>query len=312
LQGISALRVLVTGASGFVGQWAVKSLLDRGARVFASSHHEFSWPASVTPCKGDLLDPCHVRRLLEDARPDIILHLAWNVEHGRFWTALDNLDWASATINLARAATNAGVSRFVGVGTCFEYLWPDECDCDEIVTPIEPTTLYAVAKDSVRRLLEELREFSFAWARLFYLYGPSEHEQRLVASLAKNLAQGRPAPLSHGLAIRDILDVRDAGAALAALALSHVRGPVNIASGEGVSVASIAERLGRISGRPDLIEYGVLPDRADEPRRIVAAIRRLREEVKFEPTHSLDDGLADAYSWWCARTGARSHRNPSD
>ena len=94
------------------------------------------------------------------------------------------------------------------------------------------------------------------------------------------------------------MHTRDAGAALAALALSDVAGAVNIASGEGVSIASIAERLGGIAGRPDLIRIGALPDREGEPPRIVADVRRLRDEVGFRPSLTLQEGLADTYSWW--------------
>lgn len=251
-----------------------------------------------------MLAPDCPARLVDTVRPDAILHLAWNVEHGKFWTARDNLDWVAASLKLARAALDRGVRRFVGVGTCFEYRWPDDGNCDELTGEIAPTTLYAVAKDATRRVLAELNDMSFAWGRLFHLYGPFEHEQRLVASLASRLARGEKAPMSQGLATRDFLDARDAGAALAALALTDVRGAVNIASGEGVSIASIAGRLGAISGRPDLIERGALPDRPGDPPRIVASTRRLREEVGFAPARTLDDGLAQTYAWWRERAEA--------
>jgi nucleoside-diphosphate-sugar epimerase len=296
------LRILVTGASGFIGRWAVKSLVDRGAQVHALSLRSHAWIPQVVAHAGNLLDPRYVRQLVEETRPDTILHAAWNVEHGKFWTAPESIDWAGATLTLARAALDLGVRRFVGVGTCFEYRWPDDANCDELGTAIDPTTLYAVAKDASRRVVEALDGLSFAWARLFYLYGPFEHERRLVASLARSLARNEPALLTQGLAIRDFLDVRDAGDALAALVLSNVCGPVNIASGTGESIASIADRLGRISGRSHLLRPGALPDRTDEPPRIVAEVKRLKSEVGFEPTRSLERGLADAYSWWCART----------
>ena len=88
---------------------------------------------------------------------------------------------------------------------------------------------------------------------------------------------------------------------MAALALSDVRGAVNIGSGTGVTIASIAERLGRTSAKSHLIDDGALPDRPGEPPRIVATVKRLREEVGFEPARSLDQGLADAYSWWSSQ-----------
>lgn len=299
------MRVLVTGASGFVGRWAVKTLVERGIEVYAASRGTPAWGPSVTAITGDLLDPRHIRTAVETARPDAILHLAWTVEHGKFWTSIENIDWVAATASLVRTALDMDVARFVGVGTCYEYGWPDDANCDETLTPIEPRNLYAAAKDAVRRVLAELGTLSFAWARLFYLFGPYEHEQRLVASLVRRLALNEPAPLSSGMAIRDFMDVRDAGRALASLVASDARGAINIATGTGVSVASLADRLGRISGRSNLLRYRALPDRLDEPPRIVASVKRLREEVGFVPTHSLDEGLADAYCWWCNEVEGR-------
>ena len=297
------MRVLVTGGSGFVGRQAVGSLIAAGADVHLHCHRHRVLFADVPHIYSDLREPDAARRLLDQVRPEIVLHLAWHVKHETFWTSQENLDWGAASLFLARAALDVGVRRFIGVGTCFEYCWPNTGDCREDETTLAPTSLYAVTKDATRRIIEELHDLSFAWARLFYLYGPFEHDARLVASIASRLARGQAAPLSSGAAVRDFLDTRDAGAALAALAFSDVVGAVNIGSGEGVSIASIAERLGRIAGRPELIQVGALIDREGEPPRIVADTRRLREEVGFRAARSLDEGLADTYSWWCRQLG---------
>lgn len=298
------MRVLVTGASGFVGRWAVDALVARGAEVLAVSRQPRPVARAETiAC--DLLDPAAARKLLAETRPDAILHLAWTVEHGKFWTTPENLDWAAATLGLMRAAQDAVVSRFVGTGTCFEYDWPENADCDETETPARPTTLYAVAKDSVRRIGMEWGGLPFAWARLFYLYGPDEHPDRLVASIARRLARCERAPMSQGLAIRDFMHVADAGAALAAVALSDLTGPVNIATGEAASIRDIAGTLARAARRPDLLGVGDLPDRAGDPPRIVGAVRRLRDEVGFAPRFSLAEGLADVYAWHASRVETR-------
>ncbi len=292
------MRVMITGASGFVGRWATQSLSEMGAEIHALSRHGSSQSSKWMTHQGDLLEAGTASRIVKAVRPDVILHLAWNVEHGKFWSSENNLDWQNSTLELARAASEVGIRRFVGVGTCFEYGWPEFADCDETATPLTPTSLYAVTKDSTRRILEDMKKFSFAWARLFYLYGPFEHEGRLVASLASKLARNQPALLSRGLAVRDFMDARDAGAALAALTMSEVTGAVNIASGSKVSVAEIANLLGEISGKPHLLHIGAMPDRIGEPPRIVANVRRMREEVGFKSLISLDQGLVETYDWW--------------
>jgi nucleoside-diphosphate-sugar epimerase len=297
------LRVLVTGASGFVGRWAVTGLLRRGAEVFAMSRRPLVTPGA-NAAAGDLLDAAATRRIVTATRPDTILHCAWMVEPGKFWGAAENLDWVAASMHLARAAAEAGAARFVGVGTCFEYAWPDAGVCDELTTAVTPTNLYAIAKDAVRRALAGWAvqsQLSFAWARLFHLYGPFEHPSRLVSSIAINVARGEPAPISSGRAVRDYMDVRDAGDALAALAVSRVENAVNIASGRPATVAEIADLIGRTAGRTDLIARGSLPDRPDEPPRILAATQRLVTEVAAPPPRPLEQGLAEAYAWWQSR-----------
>ncbi|MBX3505002.1 MAG: NAD(P)-dependent oxidoreductase [Parvibaculum sp.] len=300
------MRILVTGASGFVGRAVLPPLLAAGAEVHAVSR---TGGAAVDGCiwhRADLMEADRVHALVGDVRPQIVLHLAWCVEHGRFWTDPANLDWVAASLHLARAAAEAGASRFVATGTCYEYDWPDQGKCRECETPTAPHTLYDTSKDACRRILEAFfaqQGMDFAWGRLFFLYGAGETPSRLVASIARALVQGHKAPVSLGLAVRDFVDVRDAGAALAALALSAATGPVNIATGEGISVANLAMKLGEIAGRPNLVQLGALEDRAGEPPVIVADTERLTSEIGFRPLRTIDKGLGDALDYWASRLG---------
>ena len=291
-------RVLLTGASGFIGRHAIGALLQRGADVHAVGRSA----GAGYPCtwhQTDLLAPGTPQQLIASVRPDVVLHLAWCVEHGRFWTDPANLDWVAATLALARASAEHGARRFVGVGTCYEYDWPDAGPCVESETPLAGHTLYDRAKAACRSVLTEFlgqAGLSFAWARMFFLYGPDEAPNRLVASIARALARGEPARSSSGRAIRDFMDTRDAGAALAELALANVDGEVNIATSEPRSVREVATLLGDMAGRPDLVEIGALPDR-EEPPYIVGCSRRLRDEVGFAPQITLEQGLRDALAF---------------
>lgn len=294
-------RILLTGASGFVGRAAMEAFARRGVEVHAVSRRK---PETAVPHiwhQADLLEPHSSSIVVNEVRPDAILHLAWIVEHGVFWTSPRNLDWVGASLALARDGANAGARSFIGVGTCYEYDWPEDGACNEVRTPLRPATLYGIAKDTARRQIEALSAeagFAFAWARLFLLYGPGEDPNRLMPSLARALMAGEPAKCSSGRAVRDFIDVRDASEALAAIAFSGLTGPVNIATGEGTSIADIARKLGSISGRPDLVRIGALPDRPGEPPRIVADIGRLQNEAGFRPARSLDEGLRDTLRYW--------------
>jgi len=299
------MRILVTGASGFVGRHTLEPLTRTGAEVHAVSRLAQDDKPGVAWHQADMLDRDSIKAVVATVRPDCVLHMAWFAKHGQFWNAAENLDWAAATLQLARATADAGATRFVGVGTCYEYAFPSDVDinavCDEHSTELASHTVYDAAKDACRRSLAlfcDNNQLDFAWARIFFLYGPHEAPNRLVASIARALLRGEPAICHRGNVVRDYMDVRDAGAALAAVALGSVSGPINIASGEATSLASMALALGRLSGRPELVQIGALPDGDGEPARIAARVVRMTKEVGFQPQHSLMEGLADSLDYW--------------
>jgi nucleoside-diphosphate-sugar epimerase len=89
--------------------------------------------------------------------------------------------------------------------------------------------------------------------------------------------------------------------AFAALVDSDVTGAVNVGSGEAVTVGAVVDEIARAAGRPDLVRRGALPNRQGEPAKLVADVRRLRNEVGFEPHYDLESGIKDTVDWWRKR-----------
>jgi nucleoside-diphosphate-sugar epimerase len=116
------------------------------------------------------------------------------------------------------------------------------------------------------------------------------------------LLADREAPTGDGTQIRDFTHVDDVARAFVALLDSTIAGPVNIASGEGVTISRVLDLIAEAAGRPDLLRRGALPPRPGEPERLVADTRRLRGEVGFEPRISLEEGIADTVAWWRGRS----------
>jgi len=296
-------RVLVTGASGFVGRRALEPLLASGFEVHAAGRGTGApadTPGDVTWHRADLLDAAARRALVEGVGASHLLHLAWYAEPGLFWAARENADWVAATIGLLDEFAQSGGTRATLAGTCAEYGWSAPQPLAED-SALEPATYYGACKDATRRVCEGLAQLaglSLAWGRIFFLYGPREDERRLVASVARALAAGERAPTSKGLQRRDFLHVDDVAGAFAAIVRSDAGGPVNVASGEAVTVRAIAELLADAAGRPDLLDVGALPDRPGDPPEIVADVARLRDEVGFTPRIGLEQGLAQTVDWW--------------
>jgi nucleoside-diphosphate-sugar epimerase len=293
VRGLPALkRVLVTGATGFIGRQTVEPLLARGYEVHAVGRRE-----------ADLLDPEAAARLVDDVRPTHLLHLAWYAEPGAFWESPENDRWLAASVRLLEAFAAAGGSRAAVAGTCAEYDWSGDGLLSEAATPLAPRTRYGEAKNALREAAERV-DVSLGWGRVFFLYGPHEDERRLVASVARALVSGAPARTTHGSQVRDLLHVTDVGSAFAALLDADVEGAVNIGSGDGVAIAEVVRHLADAAGRPDLVELGALDARPDDPPRLVADVGRLREEVGWRPARSLEEGLRDTVEWWRSTVAA--------
>jgi len=283
--------VLVTGATGFVGRQALAPLTARGYEVHAVGRRDV-----------DLLDPDATARLVEELRPTHLLHFAWYAEPGAFWQSPENERWLAASLRLLEAFASSGGTRVAVAGTCAEYDWSGSGLLSEQSTPLVPRTAYGEAKNALREAAERM-DLSLAWGRIFFLYGPHEDKRRLVASVTRALVAGLPARTTDGRQVRDFLHVADVGDAFAAVLDSEVEGAVNIGSGEGVAIADVVQRIAQLVGRPDLLQVGALDAPPDEPPLLVADVERLRDEVGWQPSRSLEDGLRDTVEWWRARSG---------
>ena len=300
------MRVLVTGATGFIGRHAAHALVACGADVHAVSRRPPI--ASGVPAEsgivwheGDLLRESVRAELIARTKPDALLHCAWYAEHGLFWHSPENIRWLSASLDLCLRFVECGGKRLLVSGTCAEYEWrADTGVYREDSSATHPATLYGVTKLALYQTLAALAtetRVSLAWGRLFWLYGPDEHPDRLVAAAARALATGTRFNATEGRQVRDFLHVADAGAALATLLTSDVRGVVNIASGEGVQVRDVVLRLAAAAGRPDLCSFDK-PVPAREVPCVTADITRLRDDVGFAPARSLQEGLDETLAWW--------------
>ncbi|HUL90779.1 MAG TPA: NAD(P)-dependent oxidoreductase [Burkholderiales bacterium] len=293
-------RILLTGANGFIGRHCIGPLRRRGFEVHAVTTAEGAAAGEdVVWYKADLLDAAQLTDLFARIRPTHCLHLAWCTEPAKYRTAPENLDWLRSGIALGQAFAKAGGRRLVVAGTCAEYDWRHGW-CVESVTPCAPDTLYAASKHALHIALAEFARstrIGLAWARLFWLYGPHEHPERLVASVARSLLRGAPADCSEGRQMRDYLHVADAGDALAALASSEFAGTVNVASGTPVAVRDVARAVGAATGRSDLLRFGTHSE-TTEPPLVAADTTRLNRELGWLPKYTLDEGVKDAVAWW--------------
>lgn len=293
---------MVTGASGFIGRAAVPRLLAKGYEVHATAQSSagIEVPKAVHWHELDLLDDHQAAELMAAVRPTQLLHLAWDTAPGRYPSSDENIRWVRASLFLVEQFINWGGRRITAAGTCAEYDWSGGC-CKENATPLRPTDLYSVCKNALHIILaawSEQMNFSLAWGRVFFLFGPFEHPKRLVSSVICSLINNEPALCTEGSQERDFMHVHDVADALVALLGSEVEGPVNIASGKAVAIREMVSFLGRQLGAEDLLRLGSLPAPPGQPPLVVADVDRLHHEVGWKPRFTLEAGLVDTVEWW--------------
>lgn len=269
---------LLTGATGFVGRQVLRALGDNGARVRVVVRNGKQGQLSTLADIESVITTPDL--FAEDADwwanvckgIDTVIHVAWYAEPGKYLQSAKNLDCLTGTLQLAKGAAQSGIRRFLGIGTCFEY--DLTVGLLSVNTPLRPLTPYAGAKAAAFLALSQWlpqQNVEFAWCRLFYLYGEGEDERRLVPYLRTKLTAREPVELTSGKQIRDFLDVTEAGRMIVETALAQERGPVNICSGEPITVRQLAEQIADEYGRRDLLKFGARPDNLVDPPLVVGA-----------------------------------------
>jgi dTDP-6-deoxy-L-talose 4-dehydrogenase (NAD+) len=264
--------ILITGSTGFVGSKVLKALADQDVEIRLvirkGNEHKIPRQSNITSViSTPNLFAEKVDWWVHNCRDvDVIIHAAWYAVPGKYLQSSLNAECLAGSVELARGAVEAGVKRFVGIGTCFEY------DITQGVlsvnTSIRPITPYAAAKAALGIFLEQWLksvEVEFCWCRLFYLYGDGEDERRLVPYIRNQLIKGEPAGLTSGNQVRDYLDVNTAGRLIAKISTSNMTGNINVCSGQPVTVKQLAERVAHEVGRPELLRFGVRNDNLVDP-----------------------------------------------
>ena len=299
------MKVLITGAGGFIGSFLARLLVNEGYEVHAIVRKSSNlWRIqdilpSIQLFSADLLDYEQVNAYLEKIKPEWCIHLAWYAVPGKYLQSPENLNSLQASLNLVSQLIEVGCKRFIGVGTCFEYDFSLGYLSES--SPTKPLTLYAATKIALATTLSQLSavtDMETVWVRLFYQYGPQENPNRLIPAIISSLLKDEIVKTTEGEQIRDFLYIEDVASALVEIARSKLTGIVNIGSGKPITVREIALTLGTILAKTHLINFGALAYRSNDPMFICANNYLLKQETNWQIKYDLETGLKNTIDWY--------------
>jgi nucleoside-diphosphate-sugar epimerase len=289
------MKILVTGATGFIGSAFSRLALTRGHEVAGMMLPTETPPANVPASEKMLWLKGTLAGLpwneIESFQPNVCVHFAWIATPGVYLESPENEDYLRWSLDLVHRLRGIGTNHIVGVGTCIEYKITN-APLNEDRTSIDPTTLYSRCKNTLRETLEaEARRdgYSFCWGRIFYPYGVGEHPARLCSASIQKLCRGEKLVLKTPHSTKDYIYIEDLAAAILLTLETRFTGTINWGAGVGVSVREIADQIAAMLGRPELVEEAQ-PPQVDPLGYVVADSAKLRQ-LGWKPEHSLERGL---------------------
>lgn len=291
------MKVIVTGASGFIGSHLCRRLTQSGHEVHAVSRTRSGSEPGIRWWKADLSDAASVSSLLATIRPDVIFHLSGMV------TGVSNKELVlptfdsllASTVNLLTAAADIGCHRIVLIGSVTEPL-------PESGTEATPRSPYAAAKWAsgvYARMFHELYRTPTVNIRLFMGYGPRQDSSKLIPTLCTQILRGEQPVISNGhwradwIFIDDVVD-----GLIAVIDAPKIEGStIDLGSGILTSTYGLYQRLAGLLGSMVRPRQQSLPDRPMEKVR-AADVAATFAKLKWHPTTSLDAGLKRTVEWY--------------
>lgn len=304
-------RVLVTGATGFIGSHLVRRLVERGAEVHALTSTVSSvYPPrladlrhGITLHEGNLVDRSAMDALAKRVRPTHVFHLGAYTHVGKSWFRVDECVQTNiqGTVNLLQALEPEGYERFVYTGTSEIYGDIDVPFTEtDSVNPISPYSVAKYAGERYCRMFFQGYGWPIVMVRPFNAYGPWQTPDRVIPEIIGRAVTGEELKMTQGKQTREFNFVGDLVEGFELLGtVEGIEGELfNLGCGEEVSMRDLATTILDLMGNPIEPHFGALPDRPTEIWRMFCDSTKARERLGWAPRHSLAEGLERTIEWY--------------
>ncbi|MEY2430582.1 MAG: hypothetical protein QOC92_307 [Acidimicrobiaceae bacterium] len=306
-------RVLVTGATGFIGSHLVRRLVDDGVEVHALTSVVSSvYPVRLAPLRhrirlhgGNLSDRSAMDAVVAEAQPTHIFHLGGYTHVGKSWQRVDECIQTNVqgTVNLLNALESSGCQRFVNLGTSEIYgnvSVPFQENA--VVNPISPYSVSKYAGERFCRMFHEGRGWPIVMVRPFNAYGPAQTPDRVIPEIIGRALRGDELKMTMGRQTREFNYVADlVEGIVSAGTVEGIDGQLfNLGCGEEISMRDLATEILDLLDNPIEPKFGALPERPTEIPRMFCDNTRAREVLGWTPRHTLQEGLQETIAWYRA------------
>lgn len=272
------MKILVTGANGYLGQGIVKKLLDNGIEVIATDFKSNYIDRRATIIEANLFE-------IEDPyvffrKPDIVFHMAWR--DGFIHYSDNHLNDLPNHYKFIKKIIESGIKRIAIMGTMHEIgFWEGAIKED---TPCNPLTPYGISKNALRdltKLLAKQNDIKYQWLRGYYIVGNTKYGSSIFSKISMAVEEGKKEfPFTMGQNQYDFIDYEDfCNQVTQVLLQDKVNGIINICSGKPEKLADRVERFIKENNYEIKLKYGAFPDREYDSKAVWGDDTKIRQII---------------------------------
>ncbi|MBI1805219.1 MAG: GDP-mannose 4,6-dehydratase [Ignavibacteriae bacterium] len=308
IEALIGKRILITGATGFIGSHLLRRFVEAGIAVTAVRYRpdlNRQWEGNIHWSIADLTDAEAVETIIKANKPDIVFHLAAKLGGDRSFefaqqaVVVNFLGTHNLLSSLGRNLGGRG--RIVMLGTSEEYGNSKVLPIteDQPSNPVSPYSASKTAATQFALLYHRLFDLPVVVLRPFIVYGPGQPPAMMIPELIQSVLEGKDFSMTEGKQTRDFVYVEDVvDCILAAATAKDVDGEVfNVSSGEERAIRTVAELIVRLMEGKSRLLVGARPYRQNEAWRLYGSNEKAQRLLGWLPKTTLEEGLRQTINW---------------